>query len=102
MESIEISPSPTPSAITTKLLPKTMDTIVVYFSENVLDLNTIEDNDTPKDKLEAVAMHSRRVGKKRHLLLEVLSIFSLKDCYMIGLLGQQNYINIVKQCLYNG
>jgi len=102
MESIEVSPSPTPSAITTKLLPKTMDIIVVYVSEDILDLNTIEDKDTPKDKLEVVAMHSRRVGKQRHLLLKVLLIFALEDCYMIGLFGQQNYINFVKQCLYNG
>jgi hypothetical protein len=131
MELIEVSPSLTLSAITTKLLPKTMDTIIVYISEDVLDLNTIEDDNTlkdkleavamhsrkvedvldlntieddntVKDKLEAVAMHSRKVGKQRHLLLEVLLIFALEDHYMIGLFSQQNYINIVKQCLYNG
>jgi hypothetical protein len=96
MESIEVNPSPTPSAITTKLVPQTMDTIVVYVSEDVWDLNTIEDDDTPKDELEAIAMHSRKVEKQRHLLLEILLIFSLEDCYMIGLLGQQNYNNIVK------
>lgn len=102
MESIEVSPSLTLSAITTKFLPKTMDTIIVYISEDVLDLNTIEDDNTLKDELEAVAMHSRKVGKQRRLLLEVLLIFALEDHYMIGLLSQQNYINIVKQCLYNG
>jgi hypothetical protein len=65
-----------------------------------LGLNTIEGDDTPKDKIEAIAMHSRRVGKQKHLLLGILLIFSLEDHYMIGLLGQQNHINIVKQCLY--
>jgi hypothetical protein len=58
----------------------------------MLDLNT------PKDELETIVMHSRGEEKWRPLLLKVLPIFTLQDPYMIGLLGQQKYIDIVKQC----
>jgi hypothetical protein len=53
MEPIEINPTPTPCAITTKPLPRIVNTIVVYISEDMLDLNT------PKYELDTIAMHSR-------------------------------------------
>jgi hypothetical protein len=93
MESIEINPTPTPCAITTKPLPRIVNTIVVYISEDMLDLNT------PKYELETIARHSRVKKNERPLLLKVLPVFALQDPYMIGLLGQQKYIDIVKQSL---
>ncbi len=98
MESIEVNPRPTLNAITTKPLPRIVNTIDVYVGEDMLDLNTTKDDNTPKDELETIAMHSRGEEKWRPLLLKVLPIFTLQDPYMIGLLGQQKYIDIVKQC----
>lgn len=97
-KSIKVNPRPTLNAITTKPLPRIVNTIVVYVSEDMLDLNTTKYDTTPKDELETIVMHSRGEEKWRPLLLKVLPIFALQDPYMIGLLGQQKYIDIVKQC----
>jgi hypothetical protein len=41
-------------------------------------------------------MNVEEEGEQRHLL-QVLSIITQEDMYMIWLLGQQKYINIVKK-----
>lgn len=97
MESIEVNPRPTLNAITTKPLPRIVNTIDVYINEEMLDLNTTKDDNKPKDELETIVMHSRGEEKRKLLLLKFLPIFALQYPYMIGLLGQ-DYIDIVKRC----
>jgi len=36
-----------------------VNTIDVYVGEDMLDLNTTKDDNTPKDELETITMHSR-------------------------------------------
>jgi hypothetical protein len=38
-----------------------VNTIDVYVGEDMLDLNTTKDDNTPKDELETIAMHSRKM-----------------------------------------
>jgi len=82
MESIEVNPRPTLNAITTKPLPRIVNTIDVYVNEEMLDLNT------PRDELETIVMHSKGEEKRKLLLLNFLPIFALQYPYMIGLLSQ--------------
>ncbi|KAH9556484.1 hypothetical protein CY35_07G030500 [Sphagnum magellanicum] len=65
------------------------------FGEDIIDSDAIEEDNTPKDAVEAVAMHRKGEGERGHLMLEALPIFAQEDPHMIGLLGRQKYIDIV-------
>lgn len=66
MEPIEISPNLTCNMITIEPLPRIMDTNVVYIGEDTLNSNITKEDDTPKNKLETIAMHVGRKGEQSH------------------------------------
>jgi hypothetical protein len=83
-------------ATTWYALPRTPNTtIIASIGEDMIDSDAIEEDNTPKDEVEAVAMHRKGEGEPGHLMLEALPIFAQEDPYMIGLLGRQKYIDIV-------
>ncbi len=83
-------------ATTWYALPRTPNTtIIASIGEDMIDSDAIEEDSTPKDEVEAVAMHRKGEGERGHLMLEALPIFAQEDPYMISLLGRQKYIDIV-------
>ncbi len=42
-----------------------MDTNIVYIGEDTFNSNTTKKDDTPKNKLETIAMHVGREGEQR-------------------------------------
>jgi hypothetical protein len=66
MEPIEVSPNLTCNMISIEPLPRIIDTNIVYIGEDTFNSNTTKKDDTPKNKLETVAMHVGREGEQRH------------------------------------
>jgi hypothetical protein len=87
--------------ITIDIVERSPTPIVIYSVEGELDYLAIKyDNRQNLDdtrKLNNGMMQTRGGdGERGHLLYEALSIFAQEDFYMIHLLSQQKYIDIVK------
>jgi hypothetical protein len=62
---------------------------VVFILEEGIDFDAIESDDTTKGEGDIVAMQASMEGNRKHLLQEVLPIYTQEDPYLIGLLGRE-------------
>jgi hypothetical protein len=67
------------------------------FLKKGLIFDAIELDDTTKGEGDIAAMQASMEGDRKHLLQEVLPIYTQEDPYLIGLLGKEKYIDIVKK-----
>ncbi len=68
----------------------------VWFLFLGIDSGAIESDDIAKGKRD-IALQVGMEGDQKHLLHEVLPIYAQEDPYLIGLLGQEKYIDIIKK-----
>jgi hypothetical protein len=68
----------------------------VWFLFLGIDSNAIELDDTTRCEGD-VAMQASMEGDWKHFIQNVLSIYAQEDPYLIGLLGQEKYIDIIKK-----
>jgi hypothetical protein len=52
--------------ISIKPLPRIMEPNIVYIGKDTFNSNTTKEDDTPKNKLETIAMHVGWEGEQRH------------------------------------
>jgi len=69
------------------LVSKAPSLNVVFILEKMIDFNAIELDDTTRGKGDVVATHASMEGDHKHLLHEVLLIYTQEDPYLISLLG---------------
>lgn len=79
------------------LVSKAPSLNVVFILEKRIDFNAIELDDTTRGKGDVVTTHASMEGDHKHLLHEVLLIYTQEDPYLISLLGQEKYIDIIKK-----
>jgi hypothetical protein len=90
-----VTPNEGDSGITTT---KAQSSSVVFVLEEGIDSDAIESDNTTSGEGD-IAMQAGMEGDRKHLLNEVLPIHTQEDPYLIGLLGQQKYIDMIKKAL---
>lgn len=75
---------------------KAQSSSVVFVLEEGINFNAIESYNTSSGE-GVIAMQACMEGDRKHLLHEVLPIHAQEDLYLIGLLGQEKYIDMIKK-----